>query len=332
MKEIKMMHCPDNRTEEQHVYVETRDGKFKYEVFMDYAKGLPEDLDMIPVNGNVAGGFCDAQDNLYCVLRGGGVGMNPGPKTCFVKLDPDGNYVEKIGEGKMGSVHFGNVTAENTILIATVMQQQILEMDMDGNIVNTIGEAFKNNGNKPHNLMLDPHYVRIHYGLYATEPIHYGGHGPYDQMLDFQNTQYCETPFHNPNSVDVDSKGNIYVCDGYGNYAIHKFDRQGRKIKTWGGKGVYDYTTDTPGKFVLPHSLCLDANDNVWVCDREKDAVHVFDNEGNVLAYRGQSVHRGGGRWQFGARHLDGLWHGNGCRRPWLACAGGGRPAAAAPV
>ncbi|MBR5339795.1 MAG: hypothetical protein IK150_06880 [Lachnospiraceae bacterium] len=285
MAELKIMHCPDNRTEEQHVYVETKDGKFKYEVFMDYAKNLPEDLAMMPVNGNVAGGFTDAEDNLYLVMRGGGVGLAPGPKSCFVKLDPEGNYVKRIGEGTLGSLHFGNVTKEGTILISTVGQQQILEMDMDGNVLMEIGKRGEHNHNKPFNPMLDPHYVRIHYGLFATEPIHYGGHGPYDQYLDFLNTQFKKEPFCNPNGVDTDSQGNIWVTDGYGNFALYKFDRQGNLLDVFGGKGVFDYTTDTPGKFLVAHTLGIDAKDHIWVCDREKDAVHVFDTDGNVVFY-----------------------------------------------
>ena len=34
-----MMHCEDNRAQEQKVFVETADGKFRYQLFMDYAKG-----------------------------------------------------------------------------------------------------------------------------------------------------------------------------------------------------------------------------------------------------------------------------------------------------
>ena len=290
MAEFKMLHCPDNRTEEQHVYVETKDGKFKYEVFMDYAKNLPEDLAMVPVNGNVAGGFTDNDDNLYLILRGGGVGLAPGPKSCFVKLDPEGNYVGRIGEGVLGSLHFGKVTPENTILIATVGQQQILEMDMDGKVLMEIGKRGEHNHNKPFNPMLDPHWVRIHRGLFATEPIHYGGHGPYDQYLDFLNTEFKKEPFDNPNAVDIDSEGNIWAIDGYGNFALYKFDRKGNLLDVFGGKGVFDYTTDTPGKFLVAHSLKVDPNDNVWVCDREKDAVHVFDKNGNVVFYASHNM------------------------------------------
>ena len=286
MSNIKMMHGDPERAKHQKVTYETANGKFKYLLDMDYCKNLPEDLSAIPYMGSIAGGFCDSLDNLYVGLRGGGGhGMNPGPKSCFVILDPDGNYVRRIGEGVLSSLHFGNVTAENTILIATVMEQQILELDMDGKIVSAIGEKGKNNGNKLHDKRNDVMLTRLHNGIIPTEPFNGIEFGTYSQMMDFNNTVYCEKPFNNPNDVDVDSKGNIFVSDGYGNFAIHKFDRKGNLIKTFGGKGVFDGYTDTPGKFVVPHAICVDANDNVWLCDREKDAVHIFDNDGNCIAY-----------------------------------------------
>ncbi|MBR5339793.1 MAG: hypothetical protein IK150_06870 [Lachnospiraceae bacterium] len=288
MAEFKMMHLEDDRTKEQVCTVETKDGKFRYELDLDYCKGLPEDLAMMPVNGMVAGGFCDHEDNLYLVLRGGGVGLAPGPRGCFVKLDPEGNYVKKIGEGILGNgddIHFGNVTAEGTILITTFRQQQILEMDMDGKVLMEIGKRGEHNHNKPYDPLLDPRYVRIHRGLFLTEPLHYKPYGMVEAYLNFQMTEFSKTPFCNPNAVDVDSEGHIWALDGYGNYALYEFDRQGNLLNVYGGKGVWDYVTDTPGRFILPHCLKVDKNDHIWICDREKDAIHVFDKEGNVIFY-----------------------------------------------
>ena len=42
---------------------------------------------------------------------------------------------------------------------------------------------------------------------------------------------------------------------------------------------------DEPGKFLMVHAITVDAKDQVWVLDRDQNAVHVFDEEGNVLAY-----------------------------------------------
>lgn len=285
MDAIKIQHGDPERAKHQRITYETADGKFKYELDMDYAKELPEDLEVLPYMGNVAGGFCDQNDNLYVILRGGGVGMAPGPKTCIVKLDPDGKYMEKLGEGVFGSIHFGKATPENTIIVATVMQQQVVEIDMDSNVVMTIGKAYDG----CHNIKNDPHKdvfkMRWHDGILPTEPFHGMDFGVYQQLKNYENTEFTTEFFNNCNDVALDSKGNIYVTDGYGNFAVQKFDRQGNYLATFGGKGVFDGQTDTPGKFIVPHALCVDPRDHIWVCDREKDAIHVLDTDGNCIAY-----------------------------------------------
>ena len=280
---MKMMSCDDKRAERQKVFVETEDGKFKYQVFLDYAKGLPREYELVPIAGNISGGCVDKDDNLYCGLRGGSF-MSPFPATCLIKLDPDGNYLDSLGKGILGGLHFFECTDHNTIVLVQTPESYAIEMSMDGKqIVRTFGEK-----NKPcdNNRDIDAVYnsVRMHNGIFATEPFAGNSGGSYAWKLAFDNGTMGK-PFHNPTDVDVDSKGNYYFSDGYGNVAIHKFDKNGNYVKSWGGKGVFDPYTDTPGKFLVPHSLCVDANDNVWVCDREKDAVHVFVSEGNVLAY-----------------------------------------------
>ncbi len=68
--------------------------------------------------------------------------------------------------------------------------------------------------------------------------------------------------------------GDIYVSDGYGNAAIHKFSPDGRLLKSWGEPGT------GPGEFNLPHNICCDADGWVYVADRENDRVQIFDGDG----------------------------------------------------
>ena len=279
---MKIMHCDDNRTERQKVFVETANGKFKYQLFMDYAKGLPKELELVPVLGNISGGCCDKDDNLYCGLRGGSF-MSPFPPTCLIKLDPEGNFVETLGAELLSGLHFFNVTDHNTIVLPMTNESYVIEMSMDGKkIVRTIGEK-----NKPCDNVSDSEIAtrtRIHNGIFPTEPSMSYGIDMYQIMLK-HNAKELGKPFHNPTDVDFDSEGNYFISDGYSNFAVHKFDKNGNYLETWGGKGVFDPFTDTPGKFIVVHALCVDANDNVWVCDREKDAVHVFNKHGEVVAY-----------------------------------------------
>ena len=280
---MEVMHCGDSRAERQKVFLETEDGRFRYQLFMDYAKGLPEEYKLVPLMGNISGGCVDKDDNLYCGLRGGSF-MSPETRTCLIKLDPEGKYLGHIGDGLLGHLHFFECTDHGTIVLVQTNDDYAIEMTMDGKeIVRTFGEKGKpsdsgRDSDRIYNL------TRIHKGIFATEPFLGNNGGSYAQYLNFQGSKLAG-PFNKPTDVDVDSKGNYYFTDGYGNVAVHKFDRDGRCIKTWGGVGVFDPDTDTPGRFLVPHSLCVDVNDNIWVCDREKDAVHVFDAEGGLLAY-----------------------------------------------
>ena len=52
--------------------------------------------------------------------------------------------------------------------------------------------------------------------------------------------------------VDVDSQGNIYVTDGYSSDYIHKFDKRGKYLTSFGGK-------DAPYKFRTLHKLVIDS-------------------------------------------------------------------------
>src|SRR5436309_7306635 len=81
--------------------------------------------------------------------------------------------------------------------------------------------------------------------------------------------------FNRPTDVAWDSAGNIFVADGYGNSRIAKFDKNGRFVKSWGSRGT------EPGQFNLPHTIAIDAQNNVYVGDRENKRIQVFDADGN---------------------------------------------------
>lgn len=279
---MKIMHGDPKRAEHQKAFVETADGKFKYQLFLDYAKGLPDYLEMVPYMGNISGGCVGPDDCLYCGLRGGGF-MSPEPPTSIIKLDPDGNFVKTIGEGVIGGLHFFEVTDRGTIIIPDTGASYVYEMDLETEeILRTWGEKGKACDNiKDVNVFTR---VRMHNGIFATEPCHGYNGGSYEWMLKHELKELGK-PFHNPTDVAHDSQGNMYVSDGYSNFAVHKFSKDGEYVETWGGKGIWDPYTDTPGKFLVVHSLCCDPRDHIWVCDREKDAIHVFNTKGEVVFY-----------------------------------------------
>ena len=137
---MKLMHCENSRSQKQKITYETMDGKFRYELQMDYAKGLPDKYEFVPYDGAVSGGCCDKEGNLYVGLRGGGF-MTPEPRTALLKFDPEGQYVESLGEGLFNEFHFFNITDHNTITAVQTAGCYAIEVTMDGKeIVRTFGE------------------------------------------------------------------------------------------------------------------------------------------------------------------------------------------------
>ena len=85
-------------------------------------------------------------------------------------------------------------------------------------------------------------------------------------------------PFNRPTGVAISSSGEIYISDGYGNARVHKFSASGNHLFSWGEPGP------APGQFRLPHSICIDKEDQIWIADRENSRVQIFNSKGEFLA------------------------------------------------
>ena len=85
-------------------------------------------------------------------------------------------------------------------------------------------------------------------------------------------------PFNHPTRAAVAPDGEIYVADGYGNARIHRFSPEGEWRASFGEVG------QGPGEFMTPHSIIVDRQNRLVVCDRENDRVQVFDRDGRWLA------------------------------------------------
>ena len=85
-------------------------------------------------------------------------------------------------------------------------------------------------------------------------------------------------PFNYPTEMVCSPTGDLYVSDGYRNARVHRFQPNGALVSSWGepGKGG-------PGQFHLPHSVFVDAGEQVYVVDRENCRVQLFTTEGKPL-------------------------------------------------
>lgn len=243
--------------------------------------------ELIPEYGNFpgeyeftmySGGSCDRDDNLYLLTRD--------QEHPVVMLDPDGNFVESFGRGLFKEVHSIFASPENTLLCTDTALHVVRELSANGELIRDFG-----NLGVPSDSGYDQEIWRrmMRQGkIVATDLAFDKG---WSFWMAAQTIKRAAPPFNRPTGVCVGPKGDMFVSDGYGNAAIHRFGPDGRLIRTWGGPG------DEPGKFYIPHSLCVDKLNRVWVGDREANSIHVFDEDGNILAYMNENLYQPTALW-----------------------------------
>lgn len=84
--------------------------------------------------------------------------------------------------------------------------------------------------------------------------------------------------FNRPTDMAITPAGDVFITDGYGNRRIVHYDKAGNFVTAWGEYG------NTPGKFILPHSIVLDSKGLLYVADRNSGRIQVFDQEGNFIS------------------------------------------------
>ena len=85
-------------------------------------------------------------------------------------------------------------------------------------------------------------------------------------------------PFAVPTQVAIDSNNqDLYVADGYSNAKVHKYNKDGKYLFSWGESGTGE------GQFNIVHNVSTDSEGLVYVADRENHRIQVFDKNGNYL-------------------------------------------------
>jgi DNA-binding beta-propeller fold protein YncE len=83
-----------------------------------------------------------------------------------------------------------------------------------------------------------------------------------------------------PSGIAVLKNGNIVVTDGYGNNRVLLFDKTGKLLKQVGkGAGGPNDKGTGVGEWHLPHKLAVDAQENLYIIDRENKRLQVFDKD-----------------------------------------------------
>jgi DNA-binding beta-propeller fold protein YncE len=214
-------------------------GKYKYKFSWNWAK-LPEDMKLTLISGVT----CDKEGNVYA--------LNRSEDYPIVVFDKDGNLINRISiKEPVKRVHGACMTSDEKIWFADDGGHVVRKIDKEGNVIMTIGEFGKPSDTGCNNALPSPELAK--------------------------SIKYRGLPFNRPTKAFETDNGNIYVSDGYANVAIHKFDKDGNLIKSWGAVGNGD------NEFRRPHGIWVDKFERVWVADRENDTVKIFNSEGEFI-------------------------------------------------
>lgn len=189
----------------------------------------------------------------------------------FFRTPPDGNMIQPTGVA---------VNSQGHVFVFNKGNRKLLEFDAEGNYRRSLGEGiFKD----PHGLRIDKEDNIWTTDLEAHLVIKMNPEGRVLMVLGENGTSglYNEGResmlFFKPADIAFASNGDIYVADGYGNHRMVHLDHRGNLIKAWGEQGPEN------GNFNNPHNVVIDAEDRVYVADRNNLRIQVFSKEGTFL-------------------------------------------------
>jgi DNA-binding beta-propeller fold protein YncE len=157
------------------------------------------------------------------------------------EFDNNGKFIRSFGEGLFTRSHGLRIDKDGNIWATDVGAHTVMKLDPQGQVLMTLGTK--------------------------------GQRGEWNDATHLLNE---------PNDIAIAPNGDIFVAQGHtpganGDPRILKFDKNGKFIKSWGGKGK------EPGKFDVAHGLAFDAKGQLWATDRENQRIEIFDTDGKFI-------------------------------------------------
>jgi hypothetical protein len=208
--------------------------------------------------GEVEGVSMNSQGHLFIYSRSGtGGSARGGTAAQLFEFDQNYKFVKLWGPGNYAAsfAHSVRVDKNDNVFMVDEGSGMIVKWNKDANFVLAYGRK-------------DEAIDYLERFLERGEKIEEKERHPVGRM----------GIFNRPTDVTWDSKGNVFVTDGYGNSRIVKMTAGGKWVKTVGtyGNGV--------DQFVIPHTIASDRNDRIYVGDRNNRRIKVFDADLNLKA------------------------------------------------
>ena len=164
------------------------------------------------------------------------------PVDAIVVFDPDGKYVRSFGKEYHGGGHGIDLRREG-------------------------GEEFLYLSDIAHGIVAKTSLT--------GEPVWRKGTPVESGKYDDPKARYS------PTNVAFAPDGGFYIADGYGSNYVHRFDKDGKLVRTWGGAG------EAAGQFRTPHGLWFDDRPGrtpmLVVADRANARLQYFTPEGDYV-------------------------------------------------
>lgn len=213
-------------------------GKYTYELVDGWAK-LPEGESFRDVGGIA---IDDTNDRVYILNRSD----HP-----IMVLDRAGNLLNMWGEGFFNRAHGSCLGPDGSLYCTDDRNHIVAKFTPEGKLLMTLGTKGQAS---------DTGYFRT-----------------FDFWESLARIQRGAPPFNRPTGVALNSSGEIYIADGYGNAKIHKFTPDGKLLFSWGEPG------GAPGQFRLPHNIWIDKQERIWISDRENSRIQIFNSRGEFI-------------------------------------------------
>ncbi len=202
--------------------------------------------------GEVPAVAVNSQGHIFVSSRSNPTGGGPAYGIHAAQLfefSPAGDFIREHGRGlySWAFAHGLRIDADDNIWTVDKGSNMVVRMDPEGRVIWVFGRKTESSSE-------------------AARPIEHR-----DPPLPPQ-----EGRFREPTDVAFDSRGNIYITDGYINARVAKYDVNGDWVKSWGEPGA------GPGQLRIPHSIAIDKDDNIYVGDRSNARIQVFDTDGTL--------------------------------------------------
>jgi sugar lactone lactonase YvrE len=208
----------------------------------------------LPTNmyfGEVSGVAVNSKGHVFALSRGNTSGpAYAAAATQLLEFDANGKFVREIGKNlyAWSFAHAVKIDPQDNIWVTDKGSDMVIKFDPEGRVVMVFGRKQEASDEETGPLK------------HPNPPLA-AEDGKFRQVTD----------------IAWDKAGDTFISDGYINSRVAKVDKDGNWLTSWGERGK------EPGQFNTPHSIAVDANDNVYVADRGNHRIQVFDKDGKFL-------------------------------------------------